>query len=250
MAATILNMAPPPLARSAAVDADFGGTLSASDITISGSAHVSRDGYIVITSEPRANTIVDLEEPPSVGLIEDGFMETPSSRYVVVGKARLYGSLTAATYVAASTVRRPVFYPEIRIARSDFWWSGDQPSTMPAYEVLDRRLDSFYARINKIEGGDWNPALGIRPNDRALSAARVVLDALNGMALLPKKVVGGDEQIVLYFTSGQRYSNIEILNNGMMFVLHSDGQTPPKAERFKLKDDLSSILDAIRAHLA
>lgn len=238
------------MARSAAVDEEFGGTLSASDITMSGTSHVIRDGYIVMSAEPRPNVIVDLEEPQTVGVVEDGFVEATSNRYVVVGKAIRYGSPSAATFVTVPTVRRPVFYPEIRCARPDFWWGGDQPSTMPAYEVLDRRLDAFYARIDKIEAGEWNPALGTKPNDRALSAARGVLDALNGMALLPKKVVGGDEQIVLYFTSGQRYSNIEILNNGMMFVLHSDGQAAPKAERFRLKDDLSSVLDAIRAHLA
>jgi hypothetical protein len=250
MAANLLNTAPPPMARSASVDAEFAGTLSASDLAVSGPTQIVRDGYIVIGSNARANTIVGLEEPRPVDLIADGFAEEPCNRYVVVGRRIRYSNVTAATCATTVSIRRPSFYPEIRIARSDFWWGGDQPSTMPAYEVLDRRLDPFYERIDKIAAGEWSPALGTRPNDRALSAARAVLDALNGRVVLPKRVVGGDEQIVFYFTNGPRYSNIEILNNGMMFVLHSDGQTAPKAERFKLKDDLSSILDAIRAHLA
>jgi hypothetical protein len=242
-------MAPPTMARSAAVDDELGGTLSASAIVVSGLTNVIRDGYILISSEARANAVVGLEGSQFLKVLAESFAEQPLNQYVMVGKTPRFSNVTAAT-CATVAVRRPMFYAEMLVPRPDFWWSGSHPSTMPAYEVLDRRLVPFYERIDKIVAGDWNSALGTKPNARALSAARLVLNALNGSALLPKKVVAGDEQVVLYFTSGARYSNIEVLNNGMTFVLHGDGQTAPKAVRFKLKDNLSAVLDAVRAHLA
>lgn len=249
MAATSLNLLPLPEARSAGVDEEFGATLSAGDISIRGASHVIRDGYIVIDAAPQANVMIGLQGPPVVELIEDGFTAEVSTRYVAFGTASRYASLSAATCFPASAVPRPSFYPEVRFARSDFWWTLDQQPLSSAYKLLDRRLDPLYERLDQIEQGEWDAALGTKPNSHAISAARLVLHALNGKQLAPNRLVGADEQLVLYFSSGRRFSNIEIMNNRMMFVAHGEGSIAMKPERFKMRS-LASVLDAIRAHLA
>ncbi len=67
--------------------------------------------------------------------------------------------------------------------------------------------------------------------------------------MVPKRVVAADARVVLYFTTGEKYSNVEILNTGAMLLLNSDSHNVPEVKRFALRS-LPLILDQIRAHLA
>jgi len=251
MAATSLNVALRPSARPAAVDLEFGGTLAATQIKVSGREHFARDGYIVVGSKPRGNDAPTYEGLAGVTVIAQAFGTGPSN-YVIVSEKTLApsGNVTAATWARTfSPNMRPSFYPAVAVSTSEFWWTGNRPSLAASIKVHDRRLETFYDRLSRMERGEWDSELGRMPSKTALTKTKAVLSQLSGGPIVPKKLVGGDGLIAIYFTTGAKYSSIEILNSGAMLILNSDGQTVPDVKRFTLAK-LPSVIDKIRAHIS
>jgi hypothetical protein len=245
-----MNVALRPSARPAAVDLELGSTLAATQIKVSGREHFARDGYIVVSFKPQANDAPICESATGVTVVAQAFGTGPCN-YVIVGEKTLApsGNVTAATWARTfSPVTRPSF-SAVAVCTSEFWWTGNRASVGASIKVDDRRLAPFYERLARIEQGEWDSELGKRPAKTALTNARAVLNQLKGGPVAPKKLVGGDGLIAIYFTTGVKYSSVEILNNGAMLILNSDGQAPPLVERFTLAK-LPSIIDKIRAHIA
>src|SRR5438067_9771752 len=98
MAATTVNFSRAPIARPASVDADFGGTLAAKQITVSGQERFANDGYIVLGAEPSGSQVASQEEWPTVTLRGDVISSVQSNRWII-GERTLAPSanLTAAT---------------------------------------------------------------------------------------------------------------------------------------------------------
>ena len=251
MAATTLTLSRSPIARPVSVDSDFGGTLAARQIKVTGLEHFARDGYLVLGSEPQVNQVSIDEAWPYVTLRGDVLGDV-RGRCLIVGEQTLAasGNITAATWSRTySPEKRSSFYPDVSVLASEFWWTGVRPSASVFIKIHDLRLEPFFERLARIERGDWDAELGRMPSARALRNAKAVLAQLSGGSITPKKVVGGDGLIAFYFTTGQKYSTIEVLNNGSTLLLNSDSQTLPEVQRFKISD-LPTIFEKIRAHIS
>lgn len=251
MAATSLNVARLPVPRRASVDVEFGGTLAGTHVTVPGPAHFARDGYVFVGCEVQGNDVPVYEGSPNVTFIGE-VLGNVSLNYVIVGEKTLAtsGNVNAATWSRTfPSAKRPSFYPEWPMSVSDFWGPGDRPFSSVPIKFHDRRLNPFFHRLAKFEGGDWDSDLGRAPSKAALTKVKAVLHELGGGPLMPTKLVGGDGVTALYFSTGAKYSTIEISNNGVMLMLNSTGQGVPEVERFTLRK-LPSIIVQIRAHIA
>jgi hypothetical protein len=251
MAATTLNLSRLPIARPTSVDLDFGGTLAAKQIRVTGVGHFARDGYLVLGSDVRASPSSIDEAWPQVTLRGD-VAAAMKPQYVIVGEQTLAlsGNVTAATCSRTfSPIKRSGFFPDVAVVTSESWWTGLNPSKSVSIKVHDKRLEPLFDRLARIERGEWDSQLGRAPNARALRNAKAVLGKLSGGPITPKRVVGGDGMIAFYFTMGPKYSTIEVLNNGSALLLSSDGLSAPEVRCFRLAD-LASILDKILAHIS
>lgn len=102
----------------------------------------------------------------------------------------------------------------------------------------------------------WNYPPGYSgppPNDRALAVAREILDTQCApLGMVPTRVVASAEGGVgLVFTSGDRYADIEVFNDGDIAVLVSSHGTGTDALDIRNSpEDLRRALIMIRVFLA
>ncbi len=251
MAATSLGLARLPIARSAVVDPEFGGTIAARKIKVAGGGHFLTGSYLVMGPDLQTEQSPAFESSPRATSVAH-FGWTEDINYVIVSERTLAPSAN----VSAATMSRitlgvaiPSFYPELPVSVAQYWWTGAQPSSSASVKLRDRRLEPFFNKLDGIDRGEWDALRGTRPSAKATANARSVLTRLSGGAIVPRRVVAADARIVLYFTTGEKYSNVEILNTGAMLLLNSDGHNIPEVKRFSFRS-LASILDQIRAHLA
>jgi hypothetical protein len=61
--------------------------------------------------------------------------------------------------------------------------------------------------------------------------------------------VGGDGLLGIYFTTGSRYSSIQVLNNGGLLIIYSGTNVVPVVERFRVAE-LPEIISRINAHIS
>lgn len=251
MATAAASIRPLPFARPASVDAEFGSTLTAQQVKISGPQYFRAGNYLIVGSATEAGQAPAQYAPPDIAAIDVFYGNTPTAEMIVSERTIISsGSVNAATMSRPVTALRPhQFYADLQITSGEYWWTGDSPSVFVSFKLHDRRLAPFFDRLARIEEGEWDPGLGRLPSKTALAKTRAVLKALSGGPITPKKVIGGDGLVVIYFTTGEKYSNIEIHNNGSMVVLTSDGQAVPQVRKFTL-EQASSTIDQIRAYLA
>ena len=251
MATAAVSIRPLPLARPASVDAEFGNALTVQHVKVSGPQYFRAGNYLIVGSATEAGQAPAQYAPPNIAAIDGFYANSPTTGMIVSERTIMSsGFVNAATMSRPATQVRPrQFYPDLQITSGEYWWTGDRPSVFVSFKLHDRRLAPFFDRLARIEDGEWDASLGRLPSRTAIAKTRAVLKALSGGPITPKKVIGGDGSVVIYFTTGERYSNIEIYNNGAMVMLNSDGHAVPDVKRFALSQS-SSIIDQIRAYLA
>jgi hypothetical protein len=249
MAATSLNLVRLPVARPV-VYSGYGGTMTARQITVSGTSGFVTGSYLLVNSdfgimrEPGHETY--LTTP-----LTDQFFGGSDNPYIVVTERMLAGP----TDLSAATMSRialrnllPTFSPDVPLTMTQCWWPGDYPSSFASLRIHDRRLEPFFDSLRRIEGGEWDKLRGRRPSKKALRVAKAVLARLSGAPVAPTKVIASNARILIYFSGDEKYSNIEILNTGAMLIINSNGSDVPEAKRFVM-DSFSSVLTQISAHL-
>lgn len=249
MATPILGVGIRSVQRPVSAGTAFGEALSERSIRTPGSEPQLTGSYVIIGP--------DTVEGHSTGPVTYGnvIALTPASGFhagiqdsrVIV--RRLFpasgGDVSAATLGAGTVVTVPHFYPNVALEGIESSWASSTGRFRVRFH--DRRLEPFFERLSRIEQGEWDELRGRRPSATALANARQILARLKGDTLIPKKVVAADGRVVLYFTSGIRYSNIEVLNTGALLLVNSDGVGIPRVNRFKLSN-LPSTINQIRAH--
>ena len=129
------------------------------------------------------------------------------------------------------------------------WFASGEAAVVAVTSVRDNRLLPLFARLAAFEAGEWESYRGRRPSRRALDKAAAVLRTLYGSSVLPERLIGADARIVFYFTTGEKYSNIEVTNTGSVFLIKGDEQSRPAAQLVTDRS-LRSVIDEVRAFLS
>ena len=131
-----------------------------------------------------------------------------------------------------------------------FMASGYEQIHSEPPQSKDVRLEPLLQKLITIETGEWAAERGTQPSGPAIRSAQNVILALKGGPILPQRVLGGDERIILYFRGkDRRYVNLEFFNSGEMFVVKSNGHGTLHVGAFDLLH-LPSVLDDVSAYVA
>jgi hypothetical protein len=238
-------------ARPATVDARSSGTLAAKQIRLTGPAPYVTDNYLIVGAEPVHPNFSPKRRYEATTVAVHTSFALPEVDYLIVTDRSLSTPMgnTAATLSRSTRGFRRQFVaalPATMIA----WCYGDRTNEPVTISITDRRLQSFYDRLDQIEGGDWDEnRRGKAPSVGAIELARSVLNALSGDALIPTRVVASEGRIVIYFSAGRKYANIDILNRRDVVVMMSDGVNLPSVKGFTASK-LSSAIAQVRGHIA
>jgi hypothetical protein len=106
------------------------------------------------------------------------------------------------------------------------------------YEQLDRMADL---------PEDWDTYGASPPNESSLSDARSILALFEKGCLTPTKVVpSGEGGVGIVFVRGEKYADVECLNDGDVLAAKYKGEAEPEVWEVKAP---SEVVDCVRRHL-
>lgn len=229
-------------------DASGGMALATVGIHSRWPSDLATEHYLVI-SPPEGPGVPRFSEPLRLAQTVNAFTaDRPPLLILRDTFPRPSGRANAATIALGQLYPAKSAYFPLSLLNAAYWWTGSTPADAAAVESRDLRLEPHFAKLDLFETGEWNEARGERPNDLALRFARAILTTLKGGSLVPARVLGADERVVLYFKSKDKYVNLECFNSGETLAVKSDGRGVPEVISFGA-DALESVIDDISAYL-
>jgi hypothetical protein len=237
------------VARTKASEGEFSGSKAVEEIRTTRQPQEATSGYIILgpTIGGSPDITTNIPWPTQVKSTSAARGSFYGGRLILAAKTPIWSGV-----VNASTLEARTLVSE----RSGGWkyaagtlLVGEKTSMLAVPQLEDKRLQPLFDRIEAFQRGEWEPFRGEPPNERATENTLAVLRALSGGSLIPKRLLGSDGRLVLYFTTGEKYSNIEVANTGQMIAIKSNGQGAPQVRPFTLRT-LTKVLEDVSAYLA
>jgi hypothetical protein len=238
-------------ARPATVDALSSGTLVGKQIRLTGTSPYVTDNYLIIGAEPSHPDLSPRNLVIATTVTVNLSFAVRTVDYLIIRDRNLSTPMgnTAATF-ARSTRRVQRQFFAAPPSTLSAWCYGDKPTETIGVSITDRRLQPFYDRLDQIERGEWDRhRRGNAPSGEVIKIARNTLNAVSGDALIPARIVAAEGRIVIHFSAGRKFANIEILNRRDLMVMTSDGVNVPFVKGFTAPR-LTSAIAQVRAHIA